>query len=317
MTIILIILVFVLDLLIGDPYHWPHPVKVIGNYINLFQKDFVKPTDSSKKKYVLGGFLWLSTVIFAYLATWILIVLAFKVNVYLGMAVFVYLAYTTLATKSLAKEGKKIIKTLEDGTLEEARYQVSMIVGRDTSELTREEIAKATVETIAENTSDGVIAPMIFLFIGGPPLAMAYKAVNTLDSMVGYLTPKYKEIGYVSAKMDDLWNLIPARISFLLIGMSSVLLNMNPKNTFMIGFRDRKNHKSPNGGYLEAPAAGALGIQLGGSHVYHGVEIYKPTIGEALKEVDSGDILKMNQLLYCSAILGLVLFSMILFLIQR
>lgn len=311
MKLLLILLAFILDLILGDPYHWPHPIKAIGNYISFFQKKWIPKTLSSKKKYVMGGVLWLSTVLLAYGTTWAILKIAYGLNTYIGHIVFIYLAYTTLATKSLATEGKKIAKTLEEGTLEEARGQVAMIVGRDTSQLTEEEIAKATIETIAENTSDGVIAPMLFLFIGGPALAMAYKAVNTLDSMVGYLTPDYKEIGYVSAKMDDLWNLIPARISFLLLGLSSILLNMNPKQTFLIGWRDRKNHKSPNGGYLEAPASGALGIQLGGSHVYHGVEIYKPTIGEPLKEVDGHDILRMNLLLYGSSSIGLIIFSIV------
>ncbi len=316
MTIVLIILAFILDLIIGDPYHWPHPIKAIGNFITFFQKKWVPKKLSSKQKYVMGGVLWISTVFLSYLITWGILKLAFMLNTYLGYLVFIYFSYTVLATKSLATEGKKIAKTLDKGTLEEARNQVAMIVGRDTSQLSEEEIAKATIETVAENTSDGVIAPMLFLFLGGPPLAMAYKAVNTLDSMVGYLTPEYKEIGFVSAKMDDLWNIIPARISFLLLGISSIFLNMNPKETFLIGWRDRKNHKSPNGGYLEAPASGALGIQLGGSHVYHGVEIYKPTIGESLKVVDGHDIIKMNSLLYCSSSIGMIIFSMVSFLVR-
>lgn len=316
MTVLLIAIAFVLDLILGDPYHWPHPIKVIGNYISFFKKNMLTDKLSTKQKYLMGGVLWISTVFLASGVTWLLLKVAYSFNIYLGHLVFIYLSYTTLATKSLAKEGKKIADTLKNGTIEDARKQVAMIVGRDTSQLTEEEIAKATIETIAENTSDGVIAPMLCLFIGGPVLAMAYKAINTLDSMVGYLTPEYREIGYVSAKMDDLWNLIPARISFLLLGLSSILLNMNPKETFVVGWRDRKNHKSPNGGYLEAPASGALGIQLGGSHVYHGVEIYKPTIGESLKEVDSFDILKMNLLLYCSASIGMVLFSVISYIIK-
>lgn len=316
MSIILICMAFILDLILGDPYHWPHPIKLIGNYISLFKNKLITEKLSEKQKYMMGGLLWLSTVFLTVSMTWLILKLAYALNLYVGHLVFIYLSYTTLATKSLAKEGKKIAETLKNGTLEEARQQVAMIVGRDTSQLSEEEIAKATIETVAENTSDGVIAPMICLFIGGPVLAMGYKAVNTLDSMVGYLTPEYKEIGYVSAKIDDLCNLIPARISFLLLGLSSILLNMNPKNTFVVGWRDRKNHKSPNGGYLEAPASGALGIQLGGSHVYHGVEIYKPTIGESLKVVDRFDILKMNLLLYCSSTIGMILFSVISYIIK-
>lgn len=316
MSIILICMAFILDLILGDPYHWPHPIKLIGNYISLFKNKLITEKLSEKQKYMMGGLLWLSTVFLTVSMTWLILKLAYALNLYVGHLVFIYLSYTSLATKSLAKEGKKIAETLKNGTLEEARQQVAMIVGRDTSQLSEEEIAKATIETVAENTSDGVIAPMICLFIGGPVLAMGYKAVNTLDSMVGYLTPEYKEIGYVSAKIDDLCNLIPARISFLLLGLSSILLNMNPKNTFVVGWRDRKNHKSPNGGYLEAPASGALGIQLGGSHVYHGVEIYKPTIGESLKVVDRFDILKMNLLLYCSSTIGMILFSVISYIIK-
>lgn len=315
MTILLIISAFVFDLILGDPYSWPHPIKLIGNYIYLFKKKLITPNMSHKTKYVMGGVLWLSTILLTSGITWSILHLAYSMNQLAGHVVFIYLSYTTLATKGLADEGKKVALTLKEGSLEDARKQVSMIVGRDTSELTKEEIAKATIETVAENASDGVIAPMLFLFIGGPVLGMTYKAVNTLDSMVGYLTPEYKEIGYISAKMDDVWNFFPARISFCLICLSSLIFKMNPKNAFYIGWRDRKNHKSPNGGYLEAPSSGALGIQLGGSHNYHGVEIYKPTIGEPLKTADYKDIFKMNQLMYGAAVIGLSLFSIIFYLI--
>lgn len=311
MTLLLIWIAFLMDLFIGDPYSWPHPVKAIGHYISAFQRTLVTDSQTKTMKYVLGTLLWGTTVFGTGVITWCLLVIGYKIHPILGHVLTVYLSYTTLATKSLAFEGKKVARTLENGSIEDARHQVGMIVGRDTSQLTKEEIATATIETIAENTSDGVIAPMLCLFIGGPILAMMYKAVNTLDSMVGYVTPTYKEIGCVSAIMDDNWNLIPARISYILIGLSSVCLQMNPKQAFKIGWRDHKKHKSPNGGYLEAVAAGALGIQLGGSHVYHGVEIYKPTIGDPLRQVDDTDIFKMNQLLYVASWLGMMLFTLI------
>lgn len=315
MIVLLIILSFILDVIIGDPYNFPHPIKLIGNYIYFIKKKVLDKLVSKKSKYVCGGLLWLSTIIGTIVITWGVLKLSYDLNHYLGHVVFVYLSYTCLATKCLANEAKKVASTLENGTIEEARKQVSMIVGRQTDQLTEEEIAKATIETVAENTSDGVIAPLFYLFLGGPVLAMAYKAVNTLDSMVGYLTPEYKEIGYVSAKMDDLWNIIPARVSFILMCISSLILRMKPQKAFQIGLRDCKKHKSPNGGYLEAPASGALGIQLGGSHMYHGIEIYKPTIGEALKTVDFNDILRMNRLMYGAAWIGLVIFSIVYYLV--
>ena len=219
------------------------------------------------------------------------------------------MAYTTLATKSLALEGRKVYQKLMHDSLDNARKQVGMIVGRDTNELSKEEITKATIETVAENTSDGVIAPLLCLFLGGPTLAMMYKAVNTLDSMVGYVTPKYRAIGWFSAKMDDLWNFIPARLTWLYLLAASKVLRLNTANAWKVGKTDCRNHKSPNSGYPEAVVAGALGIQLGGTHLYHGVEIYKPTIGVSLRTAKPQDILTANALLYATAVLSLIVFS--------
>lgn len=305
-----IVIAFILDLIIGDPYTWPHPVKFIGNFISFFQKQFITENISETKKRQLGIILWLITVLGTGLITFGILTIAFKLNWLVGATFYIYLSYTTLATKSLADEGKKVFQTLQYGTIAEARYQVSMIVGRDTNQLTEEEIAKATIETVAENASDGVIAPLLCLFIGGPTLAMMYKAVNTLDSMVGYVTPKYKAIGWFSAKMDDIFNFIPARITWLLLIIASFIQQMHPLNAIKIGLRDCRKHKSPNSGFPEAVAAGALGIQLGGTHSYHGVEIFKPTIGVALNPVKAKDISKMNRLLYTAAIIGLAIFSL-------
>jgi len=267
MTLIAIFLAVLLDWLIGDPYSWPHPVKWIGSYIYLCMRLQEKRQFSP---YLFGFFLWLTTVGLALVVTYGLLWLAGLVHPVLYWIVWIYLAYASLAAKSLAFEAQKVYQTLKFGSLEEARKQVGMIVGRETSQLTPEEISKATIETVAENTSDGVIGPLLCLFLGGPILAMTYKAINTLDSMVGYKTEKYRKIGLISAKMDDLANLIPARLTWLFLILSSQILLLDFKGALRIGWRDRYQHASPNSAFSEAVVAGALGIQLGGPHVYHG-----------------------------------------------
>ncbi len=307
---------FLLDLLLGDPYHWPHPVKWMGNFISWFLERFTQEK-TDPEKYRLGVVLWLVTVLGTGSIVFICLKLSFWLHPIVGSICYIYLAYTTLATKSLAIEGKKVYQKLASEGVVNARKQVAMIVGRDTSELTEEEITKATVETIAENTSDGVIAPLLYLFIGGPILAMMYKAVNTLDSMVGYVTPNYRAIGRFSAKMDDLWNYLPARITWVFLLASAKFLRLNSQNAWQVGRTDCRKHKSPNSGFPEAVVAGALGIQLGGTHLYHGVEIYKPTIGVPLRSAQQEDILLTNQLLYTAASLGLVCFSMVFLIIRH
>lgn len=306
-----ILVAFILDLLIGDPHSWPHPVKMMGRYISFFENYFYRKERRKKANYFWGFLLWLTTVVGVGISTALLLWLSFHIHPILGATCYIYLSYSALATKSLAVEGRQVYEKLIHGTIDEARQQVSLIVGRDTSDLSAKEIANATIETIAENTSDGVVAPLCYLFVGGPVLAMVYKAVNTLDSMVGYQTPKYQEFGYVSAKMDDLWNVIPARITWILLLIASKLLKMNAANAWLIGRRDCRKHKSPNSGYPESVAAGALEIQLGGSHTYHGIEIVKPSIGEAKKEVEPRDIQRMTQLLYGAAILAIGIFSLL------
>lgn len=297
MSMFSLVLAVCLDWVIGDPYSWPHPVKWMGNFINgclrLFQKLPIQP-------YLFGGILWLSTVGLSVVFAYFLLLGASLLHPVLYWIVYTYLAYACLATRSLAVEAIKVYHTVKTGTLEEARYQVSMIVGRDTSHLSREEITKATIETVAENTSDGVIGPLLCLFIGGPILAIGYKAINTLDSMVGYKTEKYRAIGYVSAKIDDLANLIPARVTWIALMVASHILQLDTKGACHIGFRDRYQHASPNSAFSEAVVAGSLGIQLGGTHVYHGEIIEKPTIGDANREVEADDILTTVSLLYMS-----------------
>lgn len=308
MIVIAILTAFILDLIVGDPYTWPHPVKAIGHYIAYF----LKVKEKWKiNPFIIGVILWFTTVSLTVVITFGVLHIAQLIHPIMYWLVWIYLAYTTLATRSLAFEAKKVYQTLVNGSLDKARRQVGMIVGRETSELSQEEICNATIETVAENTSDGVIGPLICLFVGGPLLAMAYKAINTLDSMVGYKTEKYYKIGFMSAKIDDLVNLIPARMTFMLLLLTTRVLQYDTRQTFKIAWRDRYKHASPNSAFSEAVVAGALGIQLGGAHKYHGEWIVKDTIGEAYRAVVPADIIASTTILYVGSALGTIVFAMI------
>ena len=306
MTLIAILLAVLLDWLLGDPYRWPHPVKWIGSYIYLCMRLQEK---RPLPPYLFGFILWLTTVGLTLGLTYLLLWLSGLIHPALYWVVWIYLAYASLAAKSLAVEAQKVYQTLKTGSLEEARKQVGMIVGRETSQLYSEEICKATIETVAENTSDGVIGPLLCLFLGGPLLTMAYKAINTLDSMVGYKTEKYRKIGLISARIDDLANLIPARVTWVCLILSSQILQLDLKGAIRIGWRDRYQHASPNSAFSEAVVAGALGIQLGGPHVYHGELIEKPTIGQATRPAQAEDIQTAVSMLYMAAAVALIIFS--------
>ena len=223
--------------------------------------------------------------------------------------------YTTLATKCLKDEAKKIYEVLKTGDLQKSRTQLSYIVGRDTANLDEKEIIRATVETVAENTVDGLIAPLFYAFIGGAPLAMAYKAINTLDSSVGYKNEKYLHIGFASAKIDDIANYIPSRIAVILFTIGNFFLRNDYKNCFKIAIRDRKNHKSPNCAFSEGAVAGALGIQLGGTNVYFGEVVYKPTIGDKTREIEVEDIARTNKILYATSLTSMLVFTLFYILI--
>lgn len=288
---------FILDLLIGDPEGWTHPVIWIGKYISWMEK----------RLRVRGGNLrasavWLtaSTVLLS-MAVCASVLLALSrlgaVPLFVGMSV---ISWWTISAKCLAKEGRSVAQALRI-SLERGRKQVGRIVGRDTSVLSGEEIVKATVETVAENTTDGVIAPMLYLILGGPVLAMGFKAVSTLDSMVGYLDEKYRDIGWSSARLDDALNFIPARLCGLLMCLSAGLCGLDGRSALHIMRRDHANHLSPNCAWSEAAAAGALHVQLGGTHMYFGKPVEKPTIGDDHRPIEEGDILKTNRLLYASS----------------
>ena len=305
---------YVLDLIIGDPYSFPHPVRYIGKLISIVEKQIRKITSSDKGLKIAGFFLWF-IVVGATFGITTLVLQLFKFNKLAYFIVNTILIYTTLATKCLKDESVKIYKVLKTGDLDKSRIQLSYIVGRDTTNLNEKEIVRATVETVAENTVDGIIAPLFYGFIGGAPLAMAYKAVNTLDSTVGYKNDKYYYLGFASAKIDDIANYIPARLGVILLSLGSLFAGFNFKDALKIGIRDRKNHKSPNCAFSEGAVAGALGIQLGGTNVYFGKEVYKPTIGDKTREIEIEDIVRTNKIMYSSSIISIIIFTVAYYLV--
>ena len=301
---------YLLDLLLGDPPNWPHPVRWIGKLIT-YTETRIRQVCHSEQALKWGGLLlWIIVVGTTYLVSWAILQLFASLPA-LQWLVEVMMIYTILATKCLNDAAMSVYQALKSGSLADARQQLSYIVGRETQTLNEEQITRATVETVAENSVDGVIAPLFFLFIGGAPLAMAYKAVNTLDSMIGYKTEKYRAIGYVSARMDDLWNLIPARISWFLFAGAAWLLKLNYRQALRIGWRDRYQHKSPNCAWSEATVAGALGIQLGGPNTYFGQLIDKPWMGDFVRNIEAEDIRLTIRLMYLASLLALVVFTVI------
>ena len=303
-----LLLGFLLDLLLGDPRWLPHPIRAIGALIAGLEKLLRKIFPKNQGGELAGGVALVILVLllsggFTLLVLW----LCGKVGLWLRFLAETILCFQLLATRSLKGESMKVYKALKAGDLEGARYAVSMIVGRDTQCLDEAGVARAAVETVAENASDGVIAPLIFLAIGGAPLGMVYKAVNTMDSMVGYKNDQYLWFGRCAAKLDDVVNFIPARLAGVLMCLGAGFSGFDAPNALRIFRRDRKNHKSPNSAHTEAAAAGALHIQLGGSNYYFGKLVEKPTIGDADHPVEPLDIVRVNRLMYATAFLALVL----------
>ena len=298
---------FGMDLVLGDPRGFPHPVVAIGRLISALEKLLrrVFPATRTGER-LAGGVLWVLTVSASAAVPALLLRLCRYVSPWLGLAAESVMCWQILAVRSLRTESMKVYRALAAGDTEGARYAVSMIVGRDTARLDRAGIARAAVETVAENTSDGVVAPMIFLAIGGAPLGFFYKAVNTMDSMLGYVEPPYRDIGLVPAKMDDVMNYLPARLSALLMLAAGALLGMDGKNGWRIFRRDRYNHASPNSAQTESVCAGLLGLRLAGDAWYHGVLHKKPYIGDPVREVEPEDIRRACRLLYGTAALALV-----------
>lgn len=293
---------YLTDLLFGDPEWFPHPVRITGKFINLLE-NFLRGNRSKTGEKIKGAILVVLVLIFSGGTTYLILEISRQVNKYLWYFIWIFIGWTTIAVKDLHIKSTAILDRLEEGNLEEARKELSKIVGRDTEKLTEDKIIKATVESIAENTSDGIVAPLFYLILGGPVLAMIYKAINTLDSMVGYRNEKYINFGWASAKLDDIANFIPARITGFLISLSSLILGYGFLNSFKIMIRDGKLHPSPNSGIPEAAISGALQIRLGGPSSYQGKEFKKPYIGEDKREISPSIIREALNISFLSSIL--------------
>ena len=296
---------FILDLIFGDPEKIIHPVQIIGKMITFLEKRLY----GKKGSFIGGAILNILVVASTFLAMYFLVKLT-KINKVFEI-IEIYLMYTVFSVKSLAHEGKRVYGIVKLRNLKVARKKLSYLVSRDTEKMDKLMIIRSTMETISENMVDGVIAPMFYMFLGGLPLAMAYKAINTLDSMVGYKNKKYAKFGMFSAKLDDVANFIPARISGIFITMASYILRYNYKNAWKIFKRDRKNHASPNSAHPESAVAGALGVQFGGKVSYFGKEVKKPKIGDKLKEFRLDDIKKNILLMYMTSFVSICCFSTI------
>ncbi|MGI6218113.1 MAG: adenosylcobinamide-phosphate synthase CbiB [Coriobacteriales bacterium] len=297
---------FLLDLIFGDPEWLPHPIRAIGKMISGLEDPLRHVFPATARGEFWAGFT-LSVIAVSVVTALAVVILwlCSLVSVWLVLIVESIMCYQLLATKALHDESNKVRKALEEGDLDKARHAVSMIVGRDTNELDEEEVAKAAVETVAENTGDGVVAPMFFMAIGGAPLGFFYKTVNTLDSMIGYKNDRYINFGTFGAKFDDVLNFIPSRLAGVLMAWSARFVGLDSKNAMRIFLRDRLNHLSPNSAQTEAACAGALHVQLGGPHLYGGKMVDKPYIGDPDRKVVAEDIRTSNNLMYATATVSL------------
>jgi len=309
--VIKIWIAYVLDLIFGDPQNIIHPVQVIGKMISSGEKYLLGKRHESDRKYkFFAGMILNITVISVTYAVTYLIYKSSENSIIFTVAE-IYLMYTIFSINSLAREGNRVYNILKEGNIERARKDLSYLVSRDTGTMDEKMIIRSTMETISENTVDGIVAPMLYMFLGGLPLSITYKAINTFDSMVGYKNEKYMDFGKFSAKLDDVANFIPARITGILIVIASMILGYDYKNSLKIFIRDRKNHSSPNSGHAEAGVAGALGVQFGGRVSYFGKEVDKPVIGDKIKDFELEDIKKNIKIMYAASFLSLVMFSVI------
>ena len=293
---------FVLDALFGDPAWLPHPVVYMGKAISKLEK-FLRPRlPKTPQGELLGGAIVAFCLpVGTFLLTGLVCWGAARLHPLLGLAVQIFWCGQALAARGLVQESTNVYKELKKPDLPGARKAVSRIVGRDTAELTAEGVTKAAVETVAENASDGVIAPLLYMLIGGAPLALTYKAINTMDSMLGYKNEKYLYFGRVPAKLDDVANYIPSRLAGLLWVAAAAFTHNDAKGAWKIWRRDRRNHASPNSAQTESACAGALGVQLAGPAYYFGEYYAKPTIGDALRPIEPEDILRANQMMYVAS----------------
>lgn len=300
----------ILDMLFGDPVWLYHPVRAMGKCIEICEKFYVKLFGIKKtgeedkyKKLAAGVLIVFSVTAFSVGVVWWLLSVVYKLNHYAGLILQCVICYELIAIKDLKRESMRVYYDLKNGDVKRARKDLSMIVGRDTENLDSEGITKAAVETVAENTSDGVIAPLLFIMLFGALGGVFYKAVNTMDSIIGYKNDRYIYLGRAAARLDDAVNFIPSRISALIMIISAFILRFDGKNAVKIFIRDRYKHKSPNSAQTEAVCAGALGVELGGSNYYFGKLVIKPVIGEKKRNIVPYDIVRVNRLMYCTAVL--------------
>lgn len=307
MRIILLMLGgFILDGIFGDPAWLVHPVVIMGKAITALEKFLRKRLPNTLEGERLGGrILAMALPVGTLLITGGVCWLFYRISPILGFAIELLWCAQALAAKGLAQESTNVYRELVKGDLPASRRAVSRIVGRDTAELTSEGVTKAAVETVAENASDGVIAPLFYMMLGGAPLALVYKAINTMDSMVGYKNEKYLNFGRAAAKLDDAANYLPSRIAALLWIASAALTGNDAKSAWRIWRRDRRKHASPNSAQTESACAGALNVQLAGPATYFGKYCDKPTIGDAVRAIEPGDILRANKMMYTASLLGL------------
>lgn len=312
-----VMLGFALDALLGDPKWFPHPVCAVGKLISFMEKLLRRLFPPRKGAMVFAGVvLWIVVCGVSFTVPFLVLRFLSRINFWLGFAANSILCWLIFARKSLSEAGQHVYRAVKE-SVEEGRKAVAWYVGRDTAELTEEGVIKAAVETIAENLTDGVVSPLIYMLIGGAPLGMLYKAVNTLDSMVGYHNEKYEYLGKFSAKMDDIFNFVPARLSALCIIAGAGMLRLDNRSALRIYRRDRNLHKSPNAGQTESACAGALHIQLGGDASYFGKTVRKAAFGDPLRRVNRTDILATIDLMNAASVLALALCCAVRLTLQR
>ncbi|PTX15373.1 adenosylcobinamide-phosphate synthase [Halanaerobium congolense] len=313
--ILFLVIALIIDLIISDPDWITHPVVIIGSLITFLEKYLQKEKDDALAAKLKGGFLVIIVLLVSYFISNYIIQQSLRLNEYFAYFIEIILLSLMLALKGLIKAGKEVYLALKINNLEQARKKVDLIVGRDCSQSSRQEVIRAVLETLAENTSDGILAPAFYYLLGGLPLAVTYKAVNTMDSMLGYKNDKYINFGYAAAKTDDFFNYIPARITAFLIIAASFLLDFDFKSAFKTVLNDAAKHPSPNAGYPEAAAAGALSLRFGGINYYQGKESFRAYIGQKKKKFEASDILKLNKIIYYTVglflILALIIFALI------
>ena len=306
-----LVIAVIIDFIVGDPYWFPHPVIYIGKLIRFLERKGREVVKTNKGLKIYGGFIVIVVAFITFIIPYGILHLL-KPYKFLYHGVNILILWTTIAAKCLHVEGKKVYYSLKNNDIEDARLKLSYIVGRDTQSLTEEEIIRADVETIGENTSDGIIAPILYAMVGAAPLAMMYKGINTMDSMLGYMNEKYRFIGFFPAKVDDIFNYIPARLTGFLMCLISPIVKGNFITSFKIMIRDRKNHKSPNCAYPEGALAGSLKIQLGGTNVYFGEKIYKPTIGDKINLLTKDHINESIVLMYGTEIVLIFIYFILI-----